>query len=147
MLSTKLNLIYRMQEIRNLLQKPSHRYVVIGGSVYIFELAVIFVAQAMGAGPVMAVGLSFVLGTIVSFALQKLVTFGDRRLHRQIVIPQFVATCLLVIFNFGFTLLVTKLMTNVWPAVYSRTLALAITTLWNFYLYKTHIFKKSPPLI
>ena len=29
------------------------------------------------------------------------------------------------------------------PAVVTRTIALAITTIWNFYLYKTRIFKNS----
>jgi len=134
-----------MQKIRKLLEKPGYRYLLIGGSVYAFEIIVIIVAQLLGAGPVMAVALSFTLGTLVSFALQKLVTFGDKRMHHKIVIPQLVATCLLVVFNFGFTLLVTKLLAHVWPAIFSRTLALGITTIWNFYLYKTHIFKQSPP--
>lgn len=105
------------------------------------------VAQLLGAGPVMAVAISFILGTLVSFFLQKLVTFGDKRLHHKVVVPQLVATCLLVAFNFGFTLLVTKLMAHVWPAIFSRTLALGITTIWNFYLYKTHIFKQDSIVI
>jgi len=135
-----------MQKIRKLLEKPGYRYVLVGGSVYVFELVVIVVAQLLGAGPVMAVAISFILGTLVSFGLQKLVTFGDKRMHHKIVIPQLVITCLLVLFNFGFTLLVTKLLAHVWPTIFSRTLALGITTIWNFYLYKTHIFKKSPPI-
>jgi putative flippase GtrA len=124
-----------------LLKKPFHRYIVIGGSVYLFELLVIVVAQKLGATAVIAVGLSFWLGLIVSFGLQKLVTFQDKRLHHHILIPQLVAFSLLVIFNFSFTILVTKILSPPIPAVLTRTIALGITTLWNFYLYRTRIFK------
>jgi putative flippase GtrA len=130
-------------KIIELLKRPGIRYLIVGGSVYVFELAVIVVAQRQGASPVIAVAWSYVLGTMVSFLLQKLVTFGDKRMHHKILLPQFIATCLLVVFNFGFTLLVAKVLEGVLPAVVSRTLALLTTTIWNFYLYRTRIFKKS----
>jgi putative flippase GtrA len=124
-----------------LLQKPGHRYLVVGGSVYVLELVVIVVAQRLGASAVLAVGLSFWIGLVVSFVLQKLVTFGDKRLHHRVLLPQVIAFSLLVLFNFGFTILVTKLLYHELPAVVTRTLALGITTIWNFYLYRTRIFK------
>lgn len=116
------------------------RYLIVGVSVYVFELVVIVAALRAGASNVWAVGLSFWLGLLVSFFLQKLVTFGDKRMHHRILLPQFIAVTLLVLFNFGFTLLVTKVSQPFVPAVVSRTIALGITTLWNFYLYKTRIF-------
>ncbi|HSX43532.1 MAG TPA: GtrA family protein [Candidatus Saccharimonadales bacterium] len=125
------------------LQRPAGRYLLIGGSVYAFELAVIVVAQRLGAGPVWAVAISFCLGTLVSFFLQKLVTFGDTRMHHRILIPQMAATALLILWNLGFSLLLTKLFERHLPAVFTRTIALAITTIWNFYLYKTRIFQNS----
>jgi putative flippase GtrA len=124
------------------LSKPLHRYLLIGVSVYVLELVVIVVAQSLGASAVVAVGLSFWLGLLVSFGLQKLVTFGDKRMEHKVLIPQVAAFSLLVLFNFGFTILVTKLLQHVVPAVITRTLALGITTIWNFYLYKTRIFKQ-----
>jgi len=130
-------------KVTELLKRPGIRYLIVGGSVYVFEVAVILIAQHNGAGPVFAVGLSYVLGTIVSFGLQKLVTFGDKRMHHKIVLTQALAVTLLVVFNFGFTLLVTKLLAHVWPAIVTRTLALLTTTIWNFYLYKTRIFTRS----
>src|SRR6266536_1557344 len=124
-----------MIDLHEQFQRPGIRYLIIGGSVYLFELAVIIVAQAFGAGPVLAVGVSFILGTLVSFVLQKFVTFGDKRTHHKIVAAQLIATCLLVVFNFGFTLLVTRLLSPPLLPVITRTLALGITTIWNFYLY------------
>lgn len=132
-----------MNKIKEMLRKPRYRYLIIGGSVYIFELLVILLAQAFGASAVWAVAISFCLGTLVSFFLQKLVTFGDKRMHHRILIPQLIATSLLILWNLGFSVLLTKLLQNHFPAVVSRTLALAITTIWNFYLYKTRIFKNS----
>lgn len=123
------------------------RYLSIGVGVYLLELVVIALAQTLGAGSVLAVAISFWVGLLVSFGLQKFVTFGDKRLHHKALIPQVIAFGLLVLFNFGFTLLLTKLVSPPVPAVLARTGALAITTIWNFYLYKTRIFSKTNQLI
>jgi putative flippase GtrA len=130
-------------KLLHLLKKPGVRYLLVGGTVYLFELVVILVAQHQGASPVAAVAWSYILGTAVSFLLQKLVTFSDKRMNHKILLPQLMATVLLVLFNFGFTIAVTKLLANILPAVISRTLALLTTTIWNFYLYRTRIFKNS----
>jgi putative flippase GtrA len=130
--------------IAKLLKRPGIRYLLVGGSVYMLEIVIILIAQHQGASAVVSVGLSYAIGTTVSFGLQKMVTFGDKRMHHKILIPQAVATALLVLFNFGFTLLVAKLLAHVWPTVVTRTLALLTTTVWNFYLYRTRIFKSIP---
>lgn len=132
-----------MNKLKEILKRPGYRYIIIGGSVYLIELAVIFIAQSAGTSAIVAVGLSFWTGLVISFALQKLVTFSDKRIHHKILIPQVLAFSLLVLFNFAFTVLVTKLLADTIPAVVCRTLALGITTVWNFYLYKTRIFKSS----
>ena len=132
-------------KLRRLLGRPGYRYLLIGGTVYAFEIAVILVAQRLGATPVWAVAISFCLGTLVSFLLQKLVTFGDKRMHHSILIPQVIATMLLIAWNLGFSVLLAKLLQGVVPAVVSRTVALLITTFWNFYLYKTRIFNRAEP--
>ena len=124
-----------------ILKRPGVRYVIVGGCTYAFELAVIVVAQHEGMSAVWSVALSFWLGLLVSFILQKLITFGDRRVHHKVVLPQLGAFSALVLFNFGFTVLMTKLFQHVMPVVAVRTLALGITTIWNFYLYKTRIFR------
>ena len=127
--------------IRAFLTRAGGRYIIIGGSVYLLELVIIIIAQDFGANAVVAVSLSFWTGLVISFVLQKFITFGDKRTHHRVLLPQIIATGLLVMFNFGFTLLVTKLLADVLPAIVIRTLALAVTTIWNFYLYKKHIFK------
>jgi putative flippase GtrA len=128
------------------LKPTTLRYLTIGIVVYVFELIVIVIAVAAHMTSLVAVGLSFWLGLIVSFILQKFITFRDKRTNKKVLIPQLLAVSCLVIFNFGFTLLVTKLSTHIIPPTISRTLALGITTIWNFYLYRTRIFQTSPIL-
>jgi len=130
-----------VKNIRELLQKPGYRYLIVGGSVYLFELAVIVDVQSLGASAVWAVAVAYCLGTTLSFFMQKLVTFGDKRMHHKVLIPQMIATALLIVWNLAFSVVVTKLLQHHLPAVVTRTIALAITTIWNFYLYKTRIFK------
>ena len=124
-----------------MLNAQQKNYLVVGGGVYVFELIIIVLAEKLGASSIVAIGISFWTGLMLSFGLQKMVTFGDKRLHHKIVLKQLLAYSVLVLFNFCFTILVAKLLGSVLPAVVIRTLALAVTTIWNFYLYKTRIFK------
>jgi putative flippase GtrA len=127
------------------LPKRTRHYLIIGFSVYIFELIIIFVAQWLGASNLLAVGLSFWLGMLLSFGLQKIVTFQDKRLQHRILIPQLIAYSILVLGNFSFTLFITHLLGGVISPAVSRTLALGITTIWNFYFYKTKVFNRDSP--
>lgn len=131
-----------MQNVHQLLDRPIYRYIVVGVSVYALELVVIVALTRLKFSAVFAVSVSFWVGLITSFLLQKLLTFSDRRTHHKIVITQLLAFGALVLFNFGFTVLVTKLLSPQIPPTVARTIALAITTIWNFYLYKTKIFNK-----
>jgi putative flippase GtrA len=136
-----------MEKIHQLFHKPVGRYIFVGGSVYVIELVVIIVLQELGIGSLIAVGISFWVGLVISFIMQKLITFRDKRAQRRVLIPQVIAFTLLVLFNFGFTLLVTKLLAPPLPAVLTRTIALGVTTIWNFYLYKSRIFNMRDELI
>lgn len=130
-----------------MLRKKVVRYIIVGGLVYVFELWVIVVAQAKGASPTQAVATSFTLGLLVSFFLQKIVTFGDKRMHHKIVLLQAVAVGTLVIWNLCFTIALTWLLQSLLPPTVTRTIALLITTVWNFYLYKTRIFTTAAPVV
>jgi putative flippase GtrA len=132
-----------LKALLGLLKRPGLRYLFIGGTVYLFELAVIVIAQANGASAVWAVAISYCLGTSVSFFLQKLVTFEDTRMHHRILIPQMIAMAVLILWNLGISVVLTKLLHPYLPTVVIRTLAILITTIWNFYLYKTRIFTNS----
>lgn len=129
--------------LRQFLQRSLGRYIIIGGSVYLIELLIILLLVRSHVGPTLAVGVAFWSGLALSFCLQKLVTFQDSRLHHRILVPQLAAYGLLVLFNFGFTIGMTALLAHVLPAALIRTIALGITTFWNYYLYKTSIFNQA----
>ena len=124
-----------------LFKRPSIRYIIVGVSVYVLELGVIAIALKAGHADVSAVAWAFWIGLLVSFGLQKFVTFSDTRTQHRIIIKQIAAVAALVLFNFIFTILVTKATEGLLPVAVSRTVALLMTTLWNYYLYKTSIFR------
>ncbi|MBP9853220.1 MAG: hypothetical protein QG629_440 [Patescibacteria group bacterium] len=125
--------------------RQAGRYISVGLIVFGFEILVIWLGQKAGLSPVLAVAIAFVSGTLLSFLLQKFFTFGDKRTRHVVVGLQLLATGLLVLFNFGFTVLATALLQDIFPAILIRSMALAITTVWNFYLYRTHIFSNEVP--
>jgi putative flippase GtrA len=128
---------------RTLVRQPLIRYIIVGGSVYVLELAIIVLVTHLGGRPTIAVTYSFFIGLIVSFMLQKLFTFGDKRTNHKIIFMQIMAVSLLVLFNYGFTICMTWLLQDVIPVAAIRTITLIITTVWNFYLYRTRIFAKT----
>lgn len=134
-------LIDMKHRIQAFLASATGRYLIVGGSVYVLELLIIISARHAGASSVVSVALSFWIGLVVSFGLQKIFTFEDRRMHHKVLTAQIIAVSLLVLWNFGFTILVTNLLSRVNPTI-TRTLALLTTTIWNFYLYKTRIFNQ-----
>lgn len=123
-----------------ILQKSRNRYLLVGVTVFAIELLVIVIAQMSGLSDIAAVSLGFWIGIILSFCLQKIVGFSDTRFNHKLVTAQVVAYGLLVIINYCFTLLMTQLLAAILPVLIIRSISLVITTLWNYYVYKVHIF-------
>lgn len=117
-------------------------YLIIGSTVYLFEISLIYLLQKIGLNSVLSVAISFWSGLVLSFILQKFVTFNDKRTAKKIVLIQVFKLGLLLLFNFLFTLALTKLLDSLLPAVICRTIALLITTIWNYYFYKHGIFNQ-----
>lgn len=132
------------RKMQQLIAGSGGKYIAIGLGVYVLELLVIMMAQRAGLSAVAAVAIGFWVGLVLSFLLQKLITFGDKRMHHKVVATQIVAYVLLVLFNFGFTLLFTSMFAAAMPAALCRTIALGITTMWNYFLYRTKIFAQNP---
>ena len=128
-----LNILVKLKSTRK------GRYLLVGGLVYLIELIIIVITRSTGASSVTSVTLSFWVGVVLSFALQKLVTFQDRRMHHKILGGQIIAVGALVLFNYGFTVGLVASLSAASPII-TRTIALVITTVWNYYLYKTRIF-------
>lgn len=118
------------------------RYIFIGGVSYIIEMiALLTCAYILLFSPELSVACSFWVGLIVSFLLQKYIAFNNKSSHKKVIGRQAVLYGLLVLFNYGFTIAFVSLSVDILGLVIARTLALGITTTWNYFVYK-QIFKQ-----
>jgi putative flippase GtrA len=130
--------------IQKLAQHQIIRYLFIGGLSYVIEISVLFTLnQLLHIQPTISVAISFWVGFIVAYILQKIVTFQNKEKSRHAIAKQLVGYTLLVLWNYGFTLLVVELFQNDISVVVLRTIVIVITTIWNYALYKI-LFKVTP---
>ena len=119
------------------------RYIVTGGFGFLVEIVVIASAvRLFGTSPVVAVAISFWIGIVASFMMQKLFTFRNRQASRRALTWQSVTYAALVGFNYIFTLAFVALVEPRWHSPeLARTAALVITTAWNYIVYRYLIFR------
>lgn len=124
-----------------LLASRPTRYVLVGGLGYLFEMAVLYVASTLlRTSDPLAVTTSFWLGLVFSFLLQKVVAFGSREARADVLGAQTGLYAVLVLVNYAFTLGFTSLAAPSIGVFLSRTIALGITTGWNYFAYRNVIF-------
>lgn len=129
-------------DIKTIFKKPIIRYLVAGGSSYAIELLAIYGLITAGTSKVAAVAVAFWIGFAVSFILQKLYAFEDRRSSKKRAATQIIMYALLVAVNYSFTLATAYALSPILGIFAARTIALIITTAWNFVVYKKIIFSK-----
>lgn len=113
------------------------RYVIVGGSAYMLEMAVLYLLRnQLGLSSVVSVGISFWVGFVVAFTLQKMITFKNYDRKLQTVGKQLAGYVLLVGWNYLFTLMVTTILAKHLSVFVIRSTVIAITTFWNYLFYK-----------
>ena len=126
--------------IKKLWKNTAVRYCFIGGLSYVIELIALFsLFKVFGLPRTVATGISFWIGLVIAFLLQKKFAFKDYSTETKVIAKQGVFYGLLIVFNYLFTLAVVSVFSND-LLFFSRTLALAITTIWNYFIYKQQIF-------
>lgn len=127
--------------LKNIFKSQAVRYLVVGGTAYIFEITLLYgLSNIPTIGVALAVTISFWLGLIFSFLIQRFVTFKDTSKSLSRLSRQTVQYALLVFINFAFTLAFVTLSEPFLGLLASRTVAIIVTTLWNYYIYKKIIF-------
>ena len=117
------------------------RYIIVGGTSYAIELAaLLLLVHVLHFNTTLAVSIGFWLGLVISFLLQKFLAFKNTDTRARRLTIQTVYYALLVLFNYGFTLLFVHLLEPFIDLSIARTLALIITTAWNYIIYKKVIF-------
>ena len=117
------------------------RYIIVGGTSYAIELSVLLLlVRVFHFNTTLAVSIGFWLGLVISFLLQKFLAFKNTDTRARRLTIQTVYYALLVLFNYGFTLLFVHLLEPFIDLSIARSLALIITTAWNYVIYKKVIF-------
>ena len=117
------------------------RYIIVGGTSYAIELSVLLLlVHVLHFNTTLAVSIGFWLGLVISFLLQKFLAFKNTDTRARRLTIQTVYYARLVLFNYGFTLLFVHLLEPFIDLSIARTLALIITTAWNYIIYKKVIF-------
>ncbi len=117
------------------------RYIIVGGTSYAIELTVLLLlVHVLHFNTTLAISIGFWLGLVISFLLQKFLAFKNTDTRARRLTIQTVYYALLVLFNYGFTLLFVHLLEPFIDLSIARTLALIITTAWNYIIYKKVIF-------
>ena len=117
------------------------RYVIVGGCAYVAEMSSLYgLISLVGLKPVLAVGVSFWVGFMVAFTLQKLITFKNYDRKPRSLARQLTSYALLVAWNYGVTLVLVAILTPQLSAFVIRTGAILLIATWNFFIYK-RIFK------
>lgn len=113
------------------------RYLIVGGTAYLIEMASLFIFRhVIGFGPLKSVAISFWIGFIVAFVLQKLVTFQSYGKKIKVLAPQLIVYSILVAFNYALTLLAVKLFSRNFSVFIIRTVVIILITTINFTVYK-----------
>lgn len=112
------------------------RYLVVGAVAYLVEMFSLFgLHHGLSFSPIKAVAVSFWVGFIVAFTLQKLVAFQNYDKRARAVAGQLAYYSLLVAWNYMFTLAMVKLFNHLASVFIIRTMVILIITSWNFIIY------------
>ena len=120
------------------------RYFVVGGFSYICEmLALLIVHDVIGLSSVESVAISFWVGFVIAFVLQKYVTFKNHDHRTHILARQLGIYSLLVAWNYFLSLIVVRLLDKHLSVFIIRTLVIIVIMAWNYFIYK-RLFKTNP---
>lgn len=123
------------------------RYLIVGGSAYLIEMFSLYILKhVLNLSSLKAVAISFWIGLVAAFILQKYITFQnyDKKLH--ILGSQIVFYSMLVAFNYVLTLYAVKIFSGSFSVFVIRTAVIIFSTGINFLVYRI-IFKNSLPEI
>lgn len=133
----------RLESIRQSANRPIVRYILVGGTSYVLELLVLYICKGvLHTSPVIAVSISFWAGFILSFGLQKVITFNNTSKKVKQLLWQSISYGILVIVNYLFTIGFVAFLNSITDVYIARTIALVITTGWNYVIYSNIIFKE-----
>lgn len=112
------------------------RYLLVGGTSFVVEISSLYVLHHVAhLSPTISVAISFWIGFIVAFVLQKTVTFRNKDTKAKDLSAQLLLYSMLVLFNYVFSLSMVYAFSDIAPVIAIRTFTIIAITAWNFILY------------
>lgn len=119
------------------------RYLIVGVAGVVFEIFIIFLMKGIFlASNELSITISFWLGIIFSFTLQKFFAFQNPGVEVKMLGGQIFAYGTLLIVNYLFTLFFVNIFSSFFGVYIARMIALIIMTCWNYIVYKKIIFNE-----
>ncbi|MFD0757674.1 GtrA family protein [Arthrobacter ulcerisalmonis] len=117
------------------------RFLLVGGLSFALDLGLLVILhEVVGVDLAIATPIAFVTSLVFNFLLQRLFTFRSDS-HGATSAAKYLA---LVVFNILVTeVLVTGFHAVGWSYIVGKATATIITTVWNYFLYKKWIFKRT----
>lgn len=114
------------------------RYLIVGGLSFLFDIGMLWLLHdGIGVPLAAATAVAFLLSFVVTYALQRTVTFHSS----NAVAPSVLRYAILVIFNtFATTAIVWALDAIGLRWEIGKVVAVAATTLWNYLAYRYWVF-------
>jgi len=112
------------------------RYIFVGGLAYLIEMFAIYLLKALGLSSVQSVAVSYWVGLITAFVLQKYIAFENYEKDIKSIAKQLTYYLLLVFFNYIFSLSIVYLLDKSFDVYLLRTSVIIICTFWNYLIYK-----------
>lgn len=129
--------------MKKFFKQPLVRYVFVGGISYIAEMLTLYVCSTLlGLSSIPSVTISFWIGFVLSFILQKVVAFSNKERALKRLFWQSASYAILVLANYLFSIATVAMFDSITGIYIARTIALIITTSWNYVIYSKLIFKK-----
>lgn len=127
---------------KSLTEVTFFRYLIIGGASYLVEISLLYALSSLLLfSNLISVGISFWIGLLVAFGLQKFIAFRSPSTSSRMIARQLFLYGLLILVNYTFTLLFVHVTATLLGLLLARTIAIVITTTWNFFIYKKVIFR------
>lgn len=121
------------------------RYLAVGGASFAIELATLYVFKNIfKLNAEAAVAISFWVGFVIAFTLQKRITYKNKHKAPRMLAHQLGLYSGLVLINYFFTLLMVHSLKSHLSVFVIRSGVVGATTFWNFFAYKI-IFKQAVP--
>src|SRR6266568_620176 len=118
------------------------RYIIVGGTAYCFELSsLLAIVDLLHQSITLGTAISYWIGLGIAFGMQKVIAFRNYDREVKALTKQGLIYGVLTIWNYFFTIAAVNLFGPHY-LIESRTAALIVMSLWNYWIYKKFIFPK-----